>query len=230
MYGYGGNVHSLLPQHENEKSKDPEDSWECFVGFGIRFLFYKALEEPFISARPCHLHRLTAESTGRKCWPPTSLSFLFLYYWFVQIVYEFTDHTDVLFRCFLCESVTHIIKICPSISLNIEESRLRDATFQLAASPHWCLVGVFIDCSEGIVLVGSWLPPFAQQPNSKSNLWLGHTCKQPTGACVRRINGRGTPGSSREREEWAGTRRCWHEPAASLGLSYPLSAPQFFHL
>ena len=78
------------------------------------------------------------------------------------------------------------------------------------------------------MLVGSWLPPFGQQPNSKSNLWLGHTCKQPTGACVHRINGRGTPGSSREREEWAGTRRCWHEPAASLGLSYPLSVPQFF--
>lgn len=174
---------------------------------------------------PCHLPRLTAKNTGRKCLLPTSLmSFLFLYCWSVKIVYKFTDHTDVLLRCFFLW-ITYVHKrFTPALALNRRRSGFKDVTLQLVVSPQVFNGHLSIDCSQGIV-VCSWLLSHRQEPDSRNKFWLRQPCKHPTEAVSIESMGGITKAAQ---VRWKGNRGTGFGDAAHWGCPTPILGLRFF--
>lgn len=170
---YGEEFFFLTPAWEWEGEK----SWR-FVGMFCRlwyeFLLKSSRESPTCTALPCHSPRLMAKSTGRKCLLSSSLVyFLSLYYWSVRIIYK-SDHTDVLFRYFLCESLTQL-SFTLALALNRGRSGFKDDT-SLLIHPD-CLMASSYRLQPGHSAVFLAASPSTLLTKLQVRLWLRQTCK-----------------------------------------------------
>lgn len=59
------------------------------------------------------------------------------------MVYKFSDHTDILFRCFYCESFRYTIKVYPNLALNHKDLGLKMSLPSLWPYPKG-LMGIFL--------------------------------------------------------------------------------------
>lgn len=139
-------------------------------------LVKKQQGEPHMHCPPLSFTQTGRKSTGRKCLLSSSLMyFLSLYHWSVRIIYK-SDHTDILFRYFLCESLTQL-SFTLALALNHRGSGFKDGT-PLLIHPD-CLMAPSYRLQPGHSAVFLAASPSTLLARLQLRLWLRQTVKHP---------------------------------------------------